>query len=96
VAYDIAPANVIINGPVFIGIAWRGDDPYSNFDWVYISGDEGRRTARRQSYYYIDYLDRDPPPPTFTSNGFSPWGDLYIEIPKAKALGIRAIFGPLQ
>jgi hypothetical protein len=92
IAYDISPANVIISAPVFIGLSWRGLDPYNNYADIFLSGDEGRRTPPRLGYYYIDYLDRDPPPLDLRSSEFDSWSNLYIALPKEKALAVRVIF----
>ena len=83
-AYDISWANIVIDGPVYIGPSW---DPLANV-LIHLAMDQGPRTVRHRGFYGADPYGSELKPPDQelgVGNGY---------IPSYRALGIRSVFGP--
>lgn len=80
--YDVSWANVVIEGPVYIGPYW---DPLDAF-LIYLAMDTGPKTPRRRAFHSVGLLDDHPPNTEI--------GTSIEQSPTYRAFGIRAVFGP--
>lgn len=83
-AYDISWANVVVEGPVYIGPSY---DPLDAF-LIYVGMDTGPRTVRRRGFSGGVLHDDEVEAPS------QELGTSIDRIPSYRALGIRAVFGP--
>jgi hypothetical protein len=82
-SYDVAWADIVIDGPVYIGPSYDPLDAYL----IYIAMDKGPRTQLRRGFYGAVLFDSDVKPPS------SELGSSIDIAPGYRALGIRAVFG---
>lgn len=82
--YDVSWANVVIDGPVYIGPYW---DPVDAF-LIYLSADYGPKTPRRRAFHSVGVLDDHPPNVEI--------GTSIDQAPEYRAFGIRAKFSAVS
>lgn len=83
-SYDVAWADIVIDGPVYIGPSW---DPLDAF-LIYLAMDKGPKTKVRRGYYGGVLFDNEVKAPSVAL------GSSINAAPGYRALGIRAVFGP--
>lgn len=83
-SYDVSWANIVIDGPVYIGPSY---DPLDAF-LIYLGMDTGPRTQRQRGFYGGVLFSSEVQAPS------TELGTSIDSIPSYRALGVRAVFGP--